>query len=104
MPKHTPGSWFQSHRENNEGMYNTEVYTEDGKTIATLSWYPKPEANGAIGTYREANAHLIATAPKMYGYLKHLYDITSPILIGEQSYKSLGEILAEAEGKDVPQL
>lgn len=67
------GKWIQSHREipNDEyGMHATQVYTEDGETIATLSWYPKPKVEGEFegrpvlitGTYREEHAILIADA------------------------------------------
>jgi hypothetical protein len=66
MSGHTPGPWLQSHRPNGTGMYNTQVYTSDGQTICTLHWYPRPkDANGAIGTYREDNARLIAASPEM---------------------------------------
>lgn len=74
--KFTPGKWLQSHREipnDEDGMYATQVYTEDGETIATLAWYPKPKVKQIIngkemlvtGTYREANAKLIAAAPDL---------------------------------------
>lgn len=64
---HTPGPWSQSHRETRDGMYSTEVYCADGETIAKCAWYPRPAdpATGAIGTYREANARLIAAAPDL---------------------------------------
>jgi len=55
------GPWLQSHRELPDGMYSTQVYTEDGETVCTMHWYQKPEIKGVIGTYREANAELIAT-------------------------------------------
>ena len=68
----TPGPWLHEHRETkvSGGMYSTEIYTEDGGSghgvIATLSWYPRPmDERGAIGTYREANARLIASAPRL---------------------------------------
>lgn len=63
--KYTPGPWSQSHRKRPDGMYSTEVYCVDGHTIASCAWYPRPAdpTTGAIGTYREANAHLIAAAP-----------------------------------------
>ena len=76
MSNHTPGKWLQSHREipnDKKGDYATQVYTEDGENIATLSWYAMPkvteiidgEPRGVIKTYREANAKLIAAAPEL---------------------------------------
>lgn len=72
----TPGEWFQSHRQipnDPDGMYATQVYTEDGETICSLDWCPKPKQKGIhdgqpvmiTGTYREANAKLIASAPDL---------------------------------------
>ena len=74
--KHTPGKWLQSHREipnDKDGMYATQVYTEDGETIATLEWYAMPiNEDGAIGTYRAENAKLIAAAPDLLEALQGL--------------------------------
>jgi len=71
--KGTKGKWFQSHRkdpDSKKGMYSTQVYDENGSTIATLSWFPMPavKENGQIkvGTFREQNAKLIASAPEMF--------------------------------------
>jgi uncharacterized protein YegP (UPF0339 family) len=76
MSKQTPGEWYQSHRKipnNKEGNYATQVYTENGETIATLSWYAMPkDENGSIGTYRDANAKLIAAAPNLLSVLLKL--------------------------------
>lgn len=58
----TPGPWEQSHREGDDEMYRTQVYTADGETIASLAWYPKDMGGGRIGTYREANAAFMAAA------------------------------------------
>lgn len=59
----TPGPWAQSHRETDpDGMYRTEVYCSEGRTIATLAWYPAPKVNGVTRTYRESNARYIAAA------------------------------------------
>ena len=68
MIGHTPGPWLWSHRQCDNGKFNTQVYTEDGETICTLHWYPRNygiDAKGMqhTGTYREANARLIAAAP-----------------------------------------
>lgn len=75
--KHTPGPWKQSHRQipgDPDGMYSTQVYCKKGKAICSLEWYPKPKEKFTSksgktlyfsGTYREANAKLIASAPCM---------------------------------------
>lgn len=74
--KFTPNKWYFSHRKipkDPNGMYATQVYTEDGETIATLDWYPMPKRKEIIdgkhklvtGTYREGNARLIASAPEL---------------------------------------
>lgn len=72
----TPGQWLYAHRETavSGGGYSTEIFTEDGGSgkgvIATCSWYPMPrDERGAIGTYRDANARLIASAPELYAAL-----------------------------------
>lgn len=82
----TPGEWKQSHRKiqnNKKGMYDTQIYTEDGETIATVSWYPRSQEKGThegkpvliTGTYREANAKLIACAPELLGALEELIQV-----------------------------
>tara|TARA_B110000114_G_C14796728_1_gene279064 strand:+ start:99 stop:413 length:315 start_codon:yes stop_codon:yes gene_type:complete len=75
----TPGEWKQSHRQipnDADGMYSTQVYTEDGETIASLAWYAKPPIieNGkkTIGSYRKENAQLISAAPNMLEALMDL--------------------------------
>lgn len=83
--KGTPGKWIQSHRlipNDEDGMYSTQVHTEDGETIATVHWYPKPKEKGfhegkpvlITGTYRESNALLISKAPEMLEMLKSSLD------------------------------
>ena len=67
----TPLPWAQSHREHDSAeygrkMYSTEVYCADGKTIATLAWYPNYRPDGSIGTHREANAAYIVAACNAY--------------------------------------
>lgn len=76
MSGFTPGPWLVEHRKSGrrEG-YNTEIFTQDGGSghgvIATLAWYPKPmDGLGRIGTYREANAALIAAAPELLAALQ----------------------------------
>ena len=62
---HTPGLWNQKHRAGSDGMYRTEIYSEEFGGIATCEWTPENFGNGVIGTYREANARLIAAAPDL---------------------------------------
>ena len=73
MEKFTKGEWRQSHREKQDGMYSTEVYDEEGKTICTLAWHKVP-IEGGFTTDREANAKLIAAAPLMYEQLLSIVD------------------------------
>lgn len=92
----TPNEWYQSHRpipNDPDGMYNTQVYTEDGETICTLAWYPKPpvfekvegEKRKVIGSYREANAKLIAAAPNLLDALEEMLDVFSLDVDDEES-------------------
>lgn len=67
--KSTPTPWFQDHREDTGGMYNTEIFDAKGVTIATLTWYPVKEKNGDISTAREANAALIVRAVNTHAEL-----------------------------------
>lgn len=73
LANHTPGPWCQEHRKGRGGMWNTEVFCAKGETIATLAWYPRPEVNGVVGTYREANASLIAAAPELLTVAEHVF-------------------------------
>lgn len=60
----TKGEWKQSHRKipnDPEGMYSTQVYDCNGKTIATIAWYSVQKGN-ITTTTREGNAKLIADA------------------------------------------
>ena len=96
MTTHTPGPWSQSHREQPNGMWVTQVYDEAGETIADLAWFPVTISKQVIGTSREANARLIAAAPdllaaakigriyiaKMLDTLKHSND---PVIDGARS-------------------
>ena len=44
-------------------MYGQDVFTsENGETIATIAWYPKPLGNGVTSTYRADNAAYIVAA------------------------------------------
>lgn len=112
--KFTPGKWYQSHREipnDEDGMYATQVYTEDGETICTLSWYPMPPKQVVIdgkpkiqtGTYREGNAILIANAPEMLKCLEMIYNIEDGAF-GLKSFnvedlkRKIGRVIKSATG------
>jgi len=71
---HTPGPWLHDHREGDNGYFNTEVFSPNDSwgVIATLAWVPQPLGNGVTGTYREANARLIAAAPDLLSALQGL--------------------------------
>lgn len=94
--KGTPGKWIQSHRkrpDSKKGYYSTQVYTEDGETIATIHYYPKPIENNVIGNYRDANALLISKAPQILEMLKRMmknYDK------GTQTYLDCEQLIKQA--------
>ena len=52
-------------------MYRTEIYSVEHGGIATCDWTPENLGNGVTGTYREANAYLIASAPELLAALQH---------------------------------
>jgi len=59
--EHTKLPWSYEHRKKKNGMYSTEVFCNEGQTIATLAWYSIPTDNG-FTTNREANAAFIVKA------------------------------------------
>tara|TARA_R110000803_G_scaffold198048_2_gene261731 strand:- start:1057 stop:1356 length:300 start_codon:yes stop_codon:yes gene_type:complete len=69
--KFTQGKWSQSHREQSDGMYITQVYDDKGQSICDLNWHSVDTALG-FKTDREENALLIAAAPEMYALLESL--------------------------------
>jgi hypothetical protein len=85
--KHTPGPWCAKHREGADGMYRTEVYSEQHGGIATCEWTPKNCGNGVTATYREANARLIAAAPELLAFAQEfLADYQSEDGMGSMKY------------------
>jgi hypothetical protein len=106
----TPGEWKQSHRKipnNKKEMYATQIHTEDGETIATLSWYPKPQEKGIhegkpiliTGTYRDANAKLIASAPKLFEALTEVAELLDETEMDVNSFEfKLWKICNDALG------
>ena len=96
--KFTKGSWHQSHRKGSDGMYNTEVYDQEGNTICQLAWYAIKEPNGVTSTNREHNANLIKASPKMYSALQSILD--SPYTeLQEEDFEMIEKVLAEARGE-----
>ena len=81
MSEFTPGPWSYEHRPCPfDGMYRTQVFTPDsGETVATVDWYPEPKPGGVTGTYREANARLIAAAPALFTELERLVTALEPL-------------------------
>lgn len=73
--QHTPGPWFHAHRKGNDGMFRTEVFSEQHGGVAACDWTPKHCGNGVTATYREANARLIAAAPDLLDALQSLVDM-----------------------------
>jgi hypothetical protein len=65
-------------------MYRTEIYSEQHGGIATCDWTPKNCGNGVTGTYREANARLIAAAPDLLEALK----LCAAVCAGHTMHKS----------------
>lgn len=60
--EHTKGECKKLHRiTDDEGNYNTQVYTKD-TVICTLKWAGHKEKDGTITSRRGANAKLIAEA------------------------------------------
>ena len=105
--KFTPGKWEYSHRlipNDPDGMYATQVYTPDGKTIATLSWYAMPaqrefvdgEPNIVTGTYRDGNARLVSAAPDMLEALSNLENDNNSI--PEHAWKLVQDAIRKATG------
>jgi len=78
MSSHTPGPWLSTHRKGADGMYRTEVLSDEYGGIATCDWTPKHCGGGVTSTYREANARLIAAAPDMFDVLQE-FKIASDI-------------------------
>jgi hypothetical protein len=72
---HTPGPWSSKHRQGADGMYRTEVFSDLHGGIATCDWTPKHCGDGVTGTYREANARLIAVAPELLDALQAMTEI-----------------------------
>lgn len=114
--KFTKGPWFTEYRENQSGMYNQDVFDANGKTICECSWYEAEttieidgEVRRAIGTNREANAHLIAAAPEMYATLERVISNYQTVasLVEQQGYETsyskdvaiIDALLAKARGE-----
>ena len=103
--EHTKLPWLQAHRIKANGMYGTEIFSKDGRTIAELAWYPKPMDSGVIGTYRQANAEFIITAcnnhEKLLAALKGARSLVARSMShdveGKELCHKLDKIIAVAE-------
>ena len=63
--KGTKGEWETEHRIiDARGIYSTEVYS-DNTVICTMHWAGEQIDKHTIVSNREANAHLIASAPDL---------------------------------------
>jgi hypothetical protein len=94
--KFTQGKWSQSHREQSDGMYITQVYDENGQSICDLNWH-SVETTLGFKTDREENALLIAAAPEMYELLEELLEV-----IPRSQYRDkriIEKLLAKARGE-----
>jgi hypothetical protein len=94
QPSFTKGKWSQSHREQSDGMYITQVYDESGQSICDLNWHSVDEGNGVTSTDREANAQFIAAAPELYAELENLL-----CLEGIIDTSKIKAVLAKARGE-----
>lgn len=97
--QHTPGPWCCEHRKGSDSMYRTEVFSVEHGVIATCKWTPKNLGSGVTGTYREANARLIAAAPDLLEALelahKALEAIANEMTVGER-YTNAGQYLLDS--------
>lgn len=104
QPKHTPLPWHQSHRQIDSGGYSTQIYTEDGETIATMHWYPKDMGNGVTATCRADNAEFIVRACNAHYELLEALKLAHAALSGSNMNmnvveKKVKSAIAKAEGQ-----
>ncbi len=92
QPSFTKGKWSQSHREQSDGMYITQVYDESGQSICDLNWHSVGLGCSGFKTDRKENAQLIAVAPEMY---KMLDDLAN----GRGTDYPIEQLLAKARGE-----
>ena len=91
----TQGKWSQSHREQPDGMYITQVYDDKGQAICDLNWHSVDTETGCK-TDRKENAQLIAAAPEMYELLEF---IASAPLAAPHKAVEIKKLLAKARGE-----
>ena len=99
--EHTPTPWRQSHREQPNGNYSTQIYDAAGETIADLAWYPVNLGNGRTGTARAANAALIVAAvnerEELLGLVQKMVGIEGGVWHTERYANERDELLREAK-------
>jgi len=106
MSTHTPGPWVTKHRKGDGAYCHTEVYSDLHGGIATCDWTPENLGNGVTGTYREANARLIAAAPDLLAALQdaelqlEYMDLRSPSGTTPTILTRIRTAIARAKGED----
>lgn len=107
MSEISPLPWSQVHEECATGWWFTRVKDARGEEIAKLSWAPKPQdADGVIGTYREANAKFIVRAvnchDELVAALKETRDACAAALrVVAKFAPDMDDLLAELRSANV---
>jgi len=96
----TPGPWYAEHRAQPDGMYRTEVFNREGKTIVFCDWTPRYAGNGVTTTDRAPNARLIAQAPELHAIARKLAALAEGLENGSSAAEHAATRLA-LEAKDV---
>lgn len=91
QPKWTPGPWRAFESRSSVGTH--AVQDSDG-------YWCFQTVGGTIRDNQEANAHLIAAAPEMYGHLRDLYsDLVQGANPSQEELDAIGALLAKARGE-----
>ncbi len=100
MSQHTPGPWTSEYREGRAAAQyghhvHSNVYSRPGVSDGRDAI---AEVRGESDEVARANARLIAAAPEMYAFIKHLFD-AGIILPTESVGKDARALLARIEGR-----
>lgn len=96
----TPAPWQCEHRKGLDGMYRTEVFSENYGEIACLYWTPDRSEKGVTKTYRNKNAKLIAAAPQLASEVVRL---EAQVKYQEETWATANAEL-EARGREIKRL